>query len=377
MPGIFFRLHTDHTRQEVALENAFAGAGETASWLIGGGPSLAKLPYEEIAASPAPKMTINLAGTRLLRPNFWTSYDATSRFHRSIYLDPCIMKFVHRRRAMDLVPETTFKVCECPNLYFFERDARRGFADFLGPQHAEIVDWADSMVQAIDLLYRLGFRTIYLAGCEMRVRPSREQIRRGAERGVAYDRDGLLSDFVRKCAAAGLSAKELDKLDPAEQYHFPEHKPIQAAADTDLHYFRVVQWLRLSRRSMALAGLKLISVTPHSRLNDHLPYEPVRRAVKRILRETGDPRGEEVAGLYSQSGARLARHVGPMRDYRPLNWDAKSPADRGAKREGKNPGEDRQAFVVEREGLERINEKQRLATALARSPGEVDVVEEG
>src|SRR5262245_6793510 len=145
---MFYRLHTDHTQTPAGLEDAFGGPAPSACWLIGGGPSLAALPCDAIARSPVPKMCLNLAGPRLLRPTFWTSYDPSFRFHRSIYLDAGVIKFVHRRRAMDLVPETAFKVCECPATFFFDRQPERGFADFLAPHHSGIVDWNDTLVQA-------------------------------------------------------------------------------------------------------------------------------------------------------------------------------------------------------------------------------------
>ena len=315
MNPAFYRLHTDRTRTVVPLEGMFGGARASACWLIGGGPSLERLPYEAIRDSCIPRMCINLAGARLMRPTFWTSYDPSVRFHRSVYLDPGVMKFLHRRRAMDLVPETTFKVCDCPNTYFFERDAERGFAEFLAPMNGGIVDWADSMVQAIDILYRLGFRVIYLAGCEMRVRPSREQVRRAAEAGVRYRANELLIEFVRRCRAAGVSAEELDALPAGRQYHFGEQKPIAAAAQTDLHYFRVAQYLRLSRRAMSLAGVQLVSVTPHSRLNDYFEYQPARTVLERIRREIGEPASEPLVGLYRQTGTRIPHGLGPMRDY--------------------------------------------------------------
>src|SRR5262245_23167651 len=91
---MFYRLHTDGTRTEVALADAYAGPTRTACWLIGGGPSLVELPCQAIARSPVPKFAVNLAGTRLLRPTFWTSYDPSARFHRSIYLDASVTKFV-------------------------------------------------------------------------------------------------------------------------------------------------------------------------------------------------------------------------------------------------------------------------------------------
>ena len=104
----FFRLETDGTKAAGIPQDAFAGPGRTACWIIGGGPSLTEMPCAEIAASPAPNFGVNLAGTGTLRTNLWTSYDPSARFHRSVYLDASIVKFVHRRRAMDLVPETTF-----------------------------------------------------------------------------------------------------------------------------------------------------------------------------------------------------------------------------------------------------------------------------
>lgn len=324
-PAVFHRLHPDGTSTPAPLHNAFAGPTPTACWLIGGGPSLASLPTDAIARSPLPKMSINLAGTRLLRPTFWTSYDPSARFHRSVYLDPSILKFVHRRRSMDLIPETTFKVCEAPATFFFDRDPQRGFADFLSSSHTTIVDWADSFVQAIDLLYHLGFRTLYLAGCELRIHPSPAQLASARLKGVEHNPHGRLDEWLNACRKAGLTDSDLDLLDPAPQYHFDESKPIAAAASTDLHYFRIAQYLRLSRRALTLAGLQLISVTPDSRLNDYFPFAPVESVLAQITETIGNPATEPTRGLYRQTTPRPAPHLGPMRDYRPHNWPPRKP----------------------------------------------------
>lgn len=322
---MFYRLQTDGVQTPSALVDSFAGPVPSACWLIGGGPSLAELPCEKIARSPIPRMTINLAGTRLMRPTFWTSYDPSARFHRSVYLDASVMKFVHRRRAMDLVPETTYKVCECPNTYFFERDGQRGYHDFLSASHTGIVDWADSMVQAIDILYRLGFRIIYLAGCEMQVRLSQPQRDLAAGSGVDSQSLELLSDFLKRAEDAGVSAEDLDALPQGPHYHFDVTKPVRAAANTDAHYFRISQFLRLSRRSLSLAGVRLISVTPSSRLNDYFPYQPINSVLKTIRRKVGDPAKEPVKDLYRQTHPRHPSDLGPMRDMRPHNWKSESP----------------------------------------------------
>jgi hypothetical protein len=210
---VFYRLNTDGTRSGIELQDAFAGPTRTACWIVGGGPSLAQLPCAAIARSPAPKLAINLGGARLIRPTLWTSYDPSARFHRSVYLDASIWKFVHARRAMDLVPETTFKVCECPGVVFFDRDPQRGFADFLPSHAAGIVDWNDSFVQAIEIAYRLGFRVLYLAGCDFHVRPSDAQLERARAAGIEYASRELLGEFFHRCAAKGIPRDELEHLD--------------------------------------------------------------------------------------------------------------------------------------------------------------------
>jgi hypothetical protein len=329
---MFYRLATDKTRQPLELRNHFGGTGKSACWLIGGGPSLLELPMEQIAASPLPKMTTNLAGCGFLRPTFWTSYDPSVRFQRSVYLDPSVMKFVHPRRAMDLVPETTGKVCDCPNLCFFDPDPERGFADFLSPTHSGIVDWNDTLVQAIDILYRLGFRRIYLAGCEMIVFPSEKWIAAAARRGVAYGPLMTLRDFSRQCEEAGLTRTEQEELRTAEQYHFDERKPLASAISTDEHYFRVAQYLRLCRRSISLAGVELISVTPGSRLNDYFPYETAEAVCRRECEAIGLTDSEPVRGFYTQQQDRQPPGLGPMRDFRPHHWK-NSPVEPSPKQE--------------------------------------------
>lgn len=325
---MFFRLHTDGTRQDVDLQGTFGGPTQTACWIIGGGPSLTELPCAAIVRSPVAKMGINLGGARLIRPNLWTSYDPSARFHRTVYLDASILKFVHVRRAMDLVPETTYKVCDCPGVYFFERDPQRGFANVLSLSTGAIVDWNDTFVQAIDVCYRLGFRVMYLAGCDFHVRPSEPQRARSAAAGVDYVPKETLEGYFERCAAAGIPRAEMEALDPPAQYHFDEGKPLAAAIQTDLHYFRTAQYLRLSRRALSLAGVELISVTPGSRLNDYFPYRTAESVLAEIGSEVGRPEEEPTRGLYTQALSRAPEGLGPMRDLRPHHWRGGEPPRR-------------------------------------------------
>ena len=349
---MFYRVHTDGTRSEVGLESVFGGPIGTTCWIIGGGPSLAGVPCDAISASPSVKFAVNLAGTSLLRPNFWTSYDPSARFHRSVYLDGSIMKFLHERRAMDLVPETTFKVCECPGTVFFERDADRGFADFLVGSQRGVIDWNDSLLQAIDIAYRLGFRTLYLAGCDLHVKPSPDQIAHASQVGVEYERLETLDSFFRRCEEAGCPREEFSRMNAPLQYHFDERKALAAAVQTDLHYFRVVQYLRLARRSLSLTGLEIVSVTPGSRLNDHFPFRGVETAAAEILEAVGDPDSETTRGRYSLTKARAPSGIGPMRDVPPHHWKR-----RGERRVRKSvPIENRDAPEVTKDEAKRAGD---------------------
>ena len=305
----------------MCLENSAGGPFKTTCWLVGGGPGLCVLPLERISASQAPVMTINLAGYGLIKPNYWTSYDPTNRFLAETYLDPGIKKFVHKRRAMDLVPETTYKVCESPELYFFEKDCKRTYTDFLGQQHLGIVDWADSFVQAIDILYRLGFRRVLMAGCDMQITPSPEMCSHATTCNIEYKPGELLSDFVKQCEAKGISLADLEKMPREQQYHFNERKSLKAAMNTDYHYFKVVQYLRLSRRSLAAAGVELISVTPQSRLNDFFPYVDAEMILEQLQEETKASPTVNVTGLYTQNRERIPLGTGPMRDFKPHGWN--------------------------------------------------------
>jgi hypothetical protein len=325
---MFFRCETDGTRTPVEVRGLFAGPTRSMCWIIGGGPSLQAMPCTEIARTPIPRFGVNLSGAGLLRPTIWTSYDPTARFHRSIYLDGSILKLVSARRAMDLVPDSTFKVCESPNLLFFERIASRGFHDFPptfeacgfegGSGAPGVVDWQDSLVQAIELAWWLGFRELFLIGCEMHVHPESAHIRLAREQGVEYQSGELLKGFYERCSERGLTRSTLEQSAASRPYHFDETKSLAAAIQTDWHYFRVAQYLRLSRRAMALAGLELISATPNSRLNDFFSFQPVDDVIEAIRRRVANPIDETTRGKYSQNAKPSCGS--PMRDFKPHGW---------------------------------------------------------
>jgi hypothetical protein len=350
---MFYRLSTDGAKTPVPLRDQWAGPFPSACWIIGAGPSLASAPIDRIVAAPIPRFAVNLAGTHLLRPHFWTAYDPTARFHRSTYFDPSILKFVHARRSMDLIPGTTFKVCDAPNLLFFDRIPNRGFNRFLDRDAAGIADWRDSFLQAIEIAYHLGFRRLYLVGCDMQVAPSAKLLELAQEVGVSHVPGEPLHDLLTRCRKVGLSLDTEHGDVLPSQYHFDEVKPLAAAVNTDMHYFRVVQWLRQSRRSLALAGLELISVTPGSRLNAFFPTRSIDDALDDIHRSIGDPAQETTRGRYT-SPAAGSPSTPPMRDFRPLEAKPGSPAPSPAGKQATHHAERRTRLQSELTKLQEI-----------------------
>ena len=193
---MFFRIHTDGVRTPVDLRNHFAGPMASTCWIVGGGPSLEQAPCDRIQLSPVPRFSMNLCGFGRIRPDLWTAYDPTIRFHRTTFLNAAILKLLPARRARDVVPGTTYKVGDCPNTLFFERDGQCGFHNFLCTPAERaaprVVDWQDSFIQAVSLAWWLGFRRLLLVGCDMHVRPPEEHIAAAAARGVTYESEELL-----------------------------------------------------------------------------------------------------------------------------------------------------------------------------------------
>lgn len=343
---LFYRVATDGRVMDCSfLENSYGGTGPASVWLIGGGPSLKSAPLETIKDSPAPVFGVNLAGRDkdgeppLIRPDLWTCFDPSERFHRSIYLDPSIQKFMLGGRTLDLVPGGTEKVCDCPNTYFINHETR-GYLDAFGQQHQKILHSLDAFMQAIDICFRLGFRRIYCVGCDMRIRPSEAQVQFAESVGVTYDREkgwtiweqdskthqsDRLSDFRDRVQISGKfksktdASLALEKVERESQYSFGDPKRFLAACACDNHYWDRVQYLRLSRKNMSLNGLELISCTPDSRLNLFFPYVSPFDAAKRITSEVGS--WESESSMEAYGGERERRNDLPFhRDIDPYGW---------------------------------------------------------
>ncbi len=305
-------------------------------------------------------MAMNFAGRDvdgkppLIVPDFWTSFDPSAAFSPWVFRNPRITKFVINSRRMDLIPGGAEKICDCPNTVCVNVE-HRGYRDFIKPG-GKVIHALDSFLQALDILYHLGFRRIYCVGCDMIVRPSAAQIEAAKSVGVEYEdgetivnkdkdkprRSDMLRDFLDECIRLGLynqysgdealSDRErtlavLESLGRESQYSFSEKKKFQAAANTDGHYWERVQYLRLARRSMSLAGLELFSCTPGSRLNAYFRYYEVCEAATLLETNVGAISDETTEGRY-QGGHPTPNEGYPfMQDVKPYGWKTKEEED--------------------------------------------------
>ncbi|MCC7422017.1 MAG: hypothetical protein IT428_17195 [Planctomycetaceae bacterium] len=350
---LFFRASADGTTTDATatLENLYGGTDPTACWLVGSGPSLLAAPTEKIAASSAVKIGVNFSGRgpdgtppRLI-PDIWTSFDPTPRFHKSVFLNPRIIKFLKSDKIKDLVPGTTVKACDCPATYFF-RNEHRGYSDFLKPSSDRILNALDSFLQAFDIGFRLGFRTFFCVGTELIIRPSEAQIELARSRGVDYSetegvlvkrdnvpefRSDRLSDFVDECVRAfgnndrKATIEKLQACRRESQYSFSENKPLAAAINADGHYWERVQYLRLARRCLSLHGVRLISCTPGSRLNAWFPYRSATDVCFDLRSRCGAEDLEQTVGRYSGETGPERSSLPFHKDVQPYGWDKPKP----------------------------------------------------
>lgn len=102
----------------------------TSVFMICNGPSFAKL--DRSLLNKPGIMTIGINnGPRTFRPNFWTCVDDPSRFLKSIWLDPKIMKFIPQAHFEKCIFDNgpawsmmTTKVGDCPNVVGFRRNEK-------------------------------------------------------------------------------------------------------------------------------------------------------------------------------------------------------------------------------------------------------------
>ena len=171
-------------RPALGLREQFYGQSV---FLLGGGPSLRSVDLTALQRSGITVAAMNNAAT-VIRPHLFFSVDQPRNFHEVIWRDPGVMKFtfdkhIKRRCGVDSWSGTGYAhsgltVGDCPNVWGFAHchgwDSKRFLKHPVptwGPNGpAEDPEKTSQklsvMLPAIWLLNWLGFRTIYLLGCD-------------------------------------------------------------------------------------------------------------------------------------------------------------------------------------------------------------------
>ncbi len=128
---------------------------------------------------------------------------------------------------------------------------------------------------------------------------------------------------------------------------------------------------------MGLAGLRLVSVTPGSRLNAFFPYRETREVLREIRERVGDPASEPVLGVYTGrwnapcpanrcgTSSRIIGRKGPRKPTRIDRWMLGGSTGRdtqrgGARRRGavaSRGGRSGERLAAARTVLRRIDEE--------------------
>ncbi len=143
----------------LALDDIYKGAS---CILVGGAPTIANMPLQRLQERGVVSAAINNAAKHF-RPNLWFSGDNPACYDEMILRDPGILKFAPSWHMETSVLGMAMK--ELPNIMFYVAAS--------GVQPSELLDdnrhtpwFGNTLLVAIHILYRIGFRKIILCGCD-------------------------------------------------------------------------------------------------------------------------------------------------------------------------------------------------------------------
>lgn len=163
------------------------------AFLIGRGWSASAQRRRQIAESGIPAMAINDYPRRGPKPRYYVAGDGPSHYGKRIWSDPDVMKFcptwgadVSYPREDAYAPKVPAK--NCPNVFFYHQVAND--AEVESWLHKPWISWGttlvsdqhnvfgsaagrSSMLCGMRLLWHLGYRTIFLVGCDCDYHPSK------------------------------------------------------------------------------------------------------------------------------------------------------------------------------------------------------------
>ncbi len=174
----FFR----HDGSGVDIVNLYRGQSV---FLIMNGKSINSVDLDLLQSPGIMTMGVN-NGSHYVRTNFWSCVDEPYRFMPSIWMDPKITKFIPHAHFQKYILDcdknkvSRTQVCECPNVIGYKRNERFNHETFLTEStvnwgnHGSLGGGRSVMIASIRILHLLGFRTIYLLGCDFQMDSDRK-----------------------------------------------------------------------------------------------------------------------------------------------------------------------------------------------------------
>ncbi len=269
-------------RASLALEGMYRGSSV---FLICNGPSFVTLDQNLLRKPGVMTFGIN-NGAKTFRPDMWTCVDDPERFLKSIWLDPKIQKFVpfsHMEKKIfdnEKWQPMDVKVGECPNVFGYCRNEKFHAARFLiensinWGNHADFDGGRSVMLPAIRILHMLGFRKIYLLGCDM-------------------------------------------KMSETYTYHFDETRGKGAVSGNMSTYNRLKnEYLPELKKYFEEEKLEIYNCNPESELKV-FPFISFTDAIKEASSKLGDVEHERVWGMYSKPQEKVNWVKEPPKEFKP------------------------------------------------------------
>jgi hypothetical protein len=234
-----FYSFSGNRRKPVDLDSTFSGT----VFLLGGHPSLKEDPARNLLSRPGiATLAMNNTAT-LVRPTLWLGADNPKCYSPSILLDPGILKFGIIKYRDELVSGRPWK--SCPST-FFSGTSNRFTARNLLATDRDLCWWKNVFMMAIQLSYRLGFRRLIFCGCAFNISKS-------------------------------------------EQYSYPTELTDDQIKYNVCTYNTALKQFVETLPHLTDSGLNLISATPQSRLNDHIPYQPLGDLIYSVVKDHPQP----------------------------------------------------------------------------------------
>ncbi len=230
-------------------------------FLVLNGPSLADFDGSRLREPGIVTLGIN-NGAHRLRPNYWTCVDDPTRFMASIWKDPAIVKIVpmaHFQKPIWDRERGTFSaelVRDFPNVVGYRRNEAFAPGRWLVE---DTINWGNHskrgggrsvMLAALRIAHLLGFRRVYLLGC----------------------------DF---------------QMDESRHYWFPEQRSANAISNNTSSYAIMRGYFQQLQPTFLEAGFEVFNCNPQSRL-EVFPFADLDEALDRARIDVA----ESTEGMY-------------------------------------------------------------------------------